>query len=203
MATCLTHLRVAEKIKERVKDVDIDYLMAGSIAPDSGGKELTHFYKGKNEDQYIDLKCFYNRHLRPENLFIRSDKTRSFYWGYYFHLIVDNLWNERYYKPMKKDYKGGDNFTYLFKQEMEALDYKYLEQHPQDNVFAKFKSMNVNLEFFNDFPPKLIYEYISKMNDYYSSLSPRAEKNTEFLDMKAIDEFIETAVMESIKTFYK
>ena len=46
MATWLTHLRVAEKIKERIRDIDLDYFMAGSIAPDSGKKEITHFCKG-------------------------------------------------------------------------------------------------------------------------------------------------------------
>jgi len=203
MATCLTHLRVAEKIKERIKDVDMDYLMAGSVAPDSGAKEMTHFYKGNNEDQYIDLRCFYNRHLRPENLFLRSDKTRSFYWGYYFHLLVDNLWNETYYKPLKKEYKGEDNFAFLLRQEMETLDFKYLEQNKQDNIFLKFKSIDVKLEFFSDFPPELIYEYISKICNYYSNLSLKSEKNMQFLDMKMLDDFIDTAVKESIKTFYK
>lgn len=203
MATCLIHLRVAEKIKERIKDIDLDYFMAGSIAPDSGGKEITHFYKNKNEEQCIDVKCFYSRHLRPENLFLRSDKTRSFYWGYYCHLIVDNLWNERYYKPAKKKYNGEGDFAQLFKQEMEVLDFKYLEQNPQNNILLKFMDLEVKLEFFTDFPPKLIYENIEKIKSYYSSSTIKTESKLNFLDMTSMERFVDDAVKELINNFYK
>jgi len=203
MATWLTHLRVAEKVKERIKDIDLDYYMAGSIAPDSGGKEITHFYKNKNEEQCIDVKCFYSRHLRPENLFLRSDKTRSFYWGYYSHLIVDNLWNERFYKPLKKKYDGEGDFGQLFKQEMEVIDFNYLEQNPQNNILQRFMESEVKLEFFTDFPPKLIYENIEKVKSYYSNLTIKADMKLNFLDMASVESFIDDAVKELIINFYK
>ena len=61
MATWLAHLRIAEKIKERIPEIDISYLMMGSIAPDSGEpdgtdrnynppKEITHFAVKKEEN---------------------------------------------------------------------------------------------------------------------------------------------------------
>jgi len=203
MATLLTHLRVAEKIKERIKDLDLDYFMAGFVAPDSGGKEITHFYKSKNEEKYIDIKCYYNRHLRPENLLPRSDKTRSFYWGYYFHLIVDNLWDELYYKPAKNRYKNIEDFTCLFNQDMNILDFEYLEQNPENNAFLTFCSINVNLEFFLDFPPALIYDNIKKVKAYYSNKDNKPNAKLQILKQEDIEEFINTAFKESINAFYK
>ncbi|NLM45003.1 MAG: hypothetical protein GX201_13515 [Clostridiales bacterium] len=203
MTTLLTHLRVAEKIKERIKDLDLDYFMAGFITPDSGGKEMTHFYKSKNQEKYIDVKCYYNRHLRPETLLHRSDKTRAFYWGYYFHLIVDNLWSEIYYKPIKKRYNCKEDFNFLFNQDMCILDFEYLEQNPENNIFLIFSSIDVNLEFFLDFPPALIYDNIKNIKAYYSNVDNKPKNNLQFLKEKDIEEFIITAVNESINAFYK
>lgn len=53
MASWLTHLRVAEKIKQKIPEIDFQYFIIGSIAPDSGepdekqrnytpSKEVTH-----------------------------------------------------------------------------------------------------------------------------------------------------------------
>ncbi len=203
MATWLTHLRIAEKIKEKIRDIDMDYFMAGSIAPDSGKKEITHFCKGTEENRYIDLKSFYNRHLRPEELFIRSDKTRSFYWGYYFHLIGDNLWNEKYLKPIIKEYKDGNSIIHMFREEMDALDFQYLEKYPENNILSKFQCMEIKLEFFNEFSPQQIYENIKKINDYYGKENHKLDREFKFLDAEAIERFIDITVGKAIAAFYE
>lgn len=213
MATWLTHLRIAEKIKEKIKDIDLDYFMAGSIAPDSGkpdktnkqyepSEEITHFCRGKDEDKYIDLKDFYNKHLRPEDLFIRSDKTRSFYWGYYFHLVGDSLWNEKYFKPMKKEYNGEGDFAYLIREEMYALDFEYLEKNPQNNILCQFETMKIKTEFFTEFSPQLIYENIEKIKDYYDKQSFKLNREYKLLNAEDIEKFIDITVEKSIEAFY-
>ncbi|MCQ1531837.1 zinc dependent phospholipase C family protein [Lutispora saccharofermentans] len=204
MATWLTHLRVAEKIKERIRDIDLDYFMAGSIAPDSGKKEITHFCKGtSDEDRYIDLNSFYNKYLRPEELFTRSDKTRSFYWGYYFHLIGDSLWNERYLRPMTKECKDGNSIIHIFREEMYALDFEYLEKNSENNILSEFQSMEIKLEFFNGFSPHQIYENIKKINDYYRKENHKLNREFKFLDAEAIERFIDITVEKAIAAFYE
>lgn len=213
MASWLTHLRIAERVKERIKDIDLDYLMAGSIAPDSGkpdetnkqyepSEEITHFCRGKDEDKFVDLKDFYNRHLKPEDLFIRSDKTRSFYWGYYFHLIADSIWHEQNIRTMKKDYKGQDDFENMIREEMLALDFEYLEKNAESNILLYFKNMDVKLDFFDEFPPKLIYDNIQRIKNYYDRESFKLNRNYILLNTEGLNEFIDMAVKKSIAVFY-
>lgn len=213
MATWLTHLRIAEKVKEKIRDIDMDYFMAGSIAPDSGkpdknsklyepSEEITHFCRGTDEEKYIELKDFYNRHLRPEDLFIRSDKTRSFYWGYYFHLIGDSIWHEKYIRSMKKEYKGEEDFTQLLREEMSALDFEYLEKNPDSNIFLQFQNMNVKLDFFNEFSPQFIYDNIEKIINYYKNESFKLNRQYKLLDTEAVEKFIDTAVKKSMAFFF-
>lgn len=213
MATWLTHLRIAQKVKENIRDIDLDYFMAGSIAPDSGkpdktnkqyepSEEITHFCRGKDEDKYIDLNSFYDRHLRPEDIFTRSDKTRSFYWGYYFHLIGDRLWHENYFKPMKEEYKGEEEFIYLLKEEMYALDFEYLEKNPENNIFSQFQTIDAKVDFFDEFSSQLIYDNIQKIKNYYEKESYKLNREYKFLDAQAIEKFIDMAVKRSISAFY-
>lgn len=91
VSTWLTHLRIAEKLKEKVHDVNLPYLLIGSIAPDSGvpdetnriyipSKEVTHckIQTGEN-DTNMDITSFFNKYMLPEKIFLKSDKTRSFF----------------------------------------------------------------------------------------------------------------------------
>ena len=66
-------------------------------------KEVTHFALKHEEDKCkIDLDAFYEKYLEPSKIFTRSDSTRSFLWGYYFHLIADCIWVEKYLLPSKR-----------------------------------------------------------------------------------------------------
>jgi len=214
MASWLTHLRIAAKIKGKIKDIDLDYLMVGSIAPDSGkldeankhyepSEEITHYCRVKDKDKYINLKDFYNSHLKPEDFFLRSDKTRSFYWGYYFHLISDSIWFEKYIEDIKKDYKGENDFLSLLREETAALDFEYLEKNSEDNVFLKFKNIDIKADFFDIFPPQLIYENIEKIKSYYEKASFKLSREYKFLDSKGIDKFIDMAAKKCMEAFYK
>ena len=114
MASWLTHLRIAEIIKQRVPEIDFPYFLIGSIAPDSGvpdesrrnytpSKEITHSSYQKDENAAdIDETVFFNNYLIPEKIMTRSDSTRSFLWGYYFHLVIDKLWLEEYFRPFRE-----------------------------------------------------------------------------------------------------
>ncbi len=205
MATWLTHLRIAEKIKERIPGISLPYLMIGSIAPDSGTpdeqrrtynppKELTHFKTLiKGDKNKIDLEAFYNKHLAPSKIITRSDKTRSFLWGYYFHLISDAHWIEHYLLPLQMTYESTEekkdkDFIDIMREETDALDFQFLKQTDYE-IIKTFKNIKADINFFNEFEPSYIKECQSRIVSYYEEV-PKEESNNKFYTKEMIDQFI-------------
>lgn len=214
LATWLTHLRIAGKVKERIPEIDLSYLMMGSIAPDSGEpdetdrnydppKEITHFAVRKEEDKCkIDLDAFYEKYLAPSKIFTRSDNTRSFLWGYYFHLITDCLWVEKYLFPNKKIYDAKNHedkdFISIMREEIYALDFLYL-QEKGTGIIESFKDIKPDLIFFNEFKPSYIYECQQKIVEYYEKDQYTLDRDYEFYNLDRIEEFINEATQKCIE----
>ena len=115
MAYWMTHLRVAEALLRLLpQDISLPHYYAGAIAPDCGrteydengtphylpGRVVTHWLK-KDEalDRYlIDFEGFYHS-LMPA---AADAEARSFYWGYYIHLVTDAMWQEQVLRPRRK-----------------------------------------------------------------------------------------------------
>lgn len=209
MATWLTHLRIAEKIKERIPGISLPYLMIGSIAPDSGTpdeqqrnynppKELTHFKTVINGNKNkIDLEAFYNKYLAPSKIINRSDKTRSFLWGYYFHLIADSHWVEKYLNPLQKDYdhqlEGEDkDFIDIMREETDALDFEFLKQTEYE-LINKFKDIKVDINFFNEFEPSYIKECQGRIVSYYEQKQNPDISGNRFYTEEKLETFITEA----------
>ncbi|MGB7604037.1 MAG: hypothetical protein WBL93_01035 [Lutisporaceae bacterium] len=205
MATWLTHLRIAEKIKEKIVDIRLSYLMLGSIAPDSGvpdetyrnynpSKEVTHFATKEKEMEgksIIDLEGFYEKHLAPSKILTRSDNTRSFLWGYYFHLITDDKWIE-FIAPYKQTYeeeKQEEDFVSAMRDEMYSLDFLHLDHNSYD-IIEKFKNIDANVNFFNEFESSYIYECQKRIIDYYEKERYVLEREYRFFSSEKIDGFI-------------
>ncbi len=214
MATWLTHLRIAEKIKEKIVDITMSYLMLGSIAPDSGvpdetyrnynpSKETTHFETIKNQikgKSKINLEVFYEKHIAPSKILTRSDNTRSFLWGYYFHLITDGQWIEfvaSYKQIYEEENHENKDFISIMKEEMYALDFLYLDQNGYD-ILEKFKEINVNVNFFNEFEPSYIYECQKRIIDYYEKERYVLEREYRFFSMEKIDRFIDEVAQQCV-----
>ena len=182
LATWLAHLRIAEKVKERIPEIDLSYLMMGSIAPASGKpdqvdknydppKEITHFeVKGDGDKYKIDLDAFFEKYLAPSKIFTRSDNTRSFLWGYYFHLLADSIWMEKYLLPNQRIYEAEKHeekdFINILHKEIYALDFMYLQQKG-NAIIENFKDIKPDLTFFNEFEPSHIYECQKRIAEYY------------------------------------
>jgi hypothetical protein len=214
LATWLAHLRIAEKVKERIPEIDISYLMMGSIAPDSGEpdetdrkydppKEVTHFSVKQEEDKCkIDLDAFYEKYLAPSKIFTRSDNTRSFLWGYYFHLITDCIWVEKYLLPNQKIYDAENHedkdFISVMREEAYALDFLYLQQKG-NAIIESFKDIKLDLGFFNEFEPSYIYECQKKIAEYYEKNQYTLDRDYRFYSLDIIEEFINEATQKCIE----
>jgi hypothetical protein len=217
LATWLTHLRIAEKVKERIPGINLYYLMVGSVAPDSGApdetgrvynppKEITHFSQKSESDSVIDLEAFREKYLLPSKIITRSDKTRSFLWGYYFHLIADRLWVEKYLLPYKKLYDAAthDNkdFVEYMKEEIYALDFIYLKNNGGE-ILQRFKDSKTDINFFNEFEPSYIYECQQKIVDYYEKYQYTLNRDFEFYNSELIDEFVQEVTQKCIEALLK
>lgn len=209
MASWLTHLRVAEKIKQKVSEIDFPYLIIGSIAPDSGvpdesqrnytpSKEVTHCrYQKDDVTAGMDETVFFDNYLVPEKIMTRSDSTRSFLWGYYFHLIVDKLWLEEYFRPFQKSYESefedpDKDFVDFIREEMFSLDFEYLKEKGTE-LIEELKSFDGNINFFYEFDSDYIYECKNRIVDFYSGEPLHLDRECKYLTPRIIEEFIAKA----------
>lgn len=217
MATWLTHLRIAEKVKERIPGIALPYLMIGSIAPDSGipdetsriynpSKEITHFSTKVDDKRNINLEAFFEKYLAPSIIITRSDKTRSFLWGYYFHLIADRIWIDEYLLPNKKRYDVENHedkdFIDVMREEIYALDFLYLQQNGNE-IIQKFKEIKADLNFFNEFEPSYIYDCQQRIVDYYEKKQYTLQRDYKYYDLEKINDFVLESAQKSINVLLK
>ena len=214
MASWLTHLRVAEKIKQKIPEIDFPYFLIGSIAPDSGvsdekqrnytpSKEITH-YRYQKDDSISDMddSVFFDSYLKPEKIMTRSDSTRSFLWGYYFHLITDKLWLEEYFMPLKIQYenesdKGDKDFVDFIREEMVSLDFEYLELEGME-LINQLKDFNGNISFFSEFDSDYIYECKDRIAGFYSGEPINLNREHKYLTLQKIEDFVVKAAEKCI-----
>lgn len=206
MASWLTHLRVAEKIKQKVSGIDFSYFIIGSIAPDSGmpdesqrsytpSKEITHCRYQKNDAiADMDESVFFDNYLVPGKIITRSDSTRSFLWGYYFHLITDKLWLEEYFRPFQKNYEiefqnPDKDFVDFIREEMFSLDFEYLKENGSELV-DQMKNFDGNINFFYEFDSDYIYECKNRIVDIYRGEPLGLDREYKYLNPQILEEFI-------------
>lgn len=97
MAGWITHLWIADKVLERVQDLDRRGFCVGSIAPDCNvenadwsaftpPREVTHWMNSEHKVAQ-DCERFYD--CMVEGRAFESVEERSFFLGYYAHLVAD------------------------------------------------------------------------------------------------------------------
>ena len=196
MASWLTHLRIAEKIKQKIKDIDLSYLMVGSSAPDAA------LLNTAKSDSLPSKEEFYSKHLIPEKLFLRSDMTRSFLWGYYFNLLTDQLWTEQFVKPLSTDYAEKYQnpekcFSDFIEEEQTAIDFTFLKENGY-GLLEAFKNSEINLSYFNDFDQDGLPELKDRIMSYYNKNNLVIDSEYEYLNKELMDGFVNMAAENCI-----
>jgi hypothetical protein len=144
MGTWISHLRIAEQLLTLIPQLDETAFIYGNLAPDSGlpnadwtafdpPKEVTHFLKpGEDEGCITDLE-FYRCYLA--DLAADDQRRYSFVWGYFMHLLCDNLWSKRIVSASKRDFaqllaERGYEAWGILKDDWYGLDVIYVREHP-------------------------------------------------------------------------
>ena len=162
MASWMIHLRIADKLLDRIPGLSpIEFIM-GNMAPDSGvpnedktafspDPRVSHFRTDDGTDKkQIDLDAYRDRYFSPELRAGYNDRQYAFYLGYYIHLLTDCLWSDKIAYPAVKKF-GKDNMAWI-KENWYALDFLYLRNRPGFRAFRAYLGsvgfVNTYLDFF-------------------------------------------------------
>ena len=106
MATWMVHLRVAEQMLEVFPGLEQQEFIVGSIAPDSGvpNEDWSVFTPDTNTSHFktdgeIDIPKFLKKYMTGERWAAYGEKEKSFFLGYYVHLLTDELWRDEVAYP--------------------------------------------------------------------------------------------------------
>lgn len=150
MAPWIVHLRVAENLLRDIPGLDASQFAVGSVAPDSGVPDdrwenftppstVSHFQDSADVHRSCRDLDLYRQHLKPLDP-ASSVNEVSFLWGYFFHLLADNLWSIQIGRPTHEghaaQFDADKNFIWEVKKDWYGLDFLYLRENP-DNFFSR------------------------------------------------------------------
>ena len=167
MANWLTHLRISEKVMKKLNlTVDNERYFVGSIAADSGvvvydeigkrsfnpSREISHW-----TDNFPDwgmtfhYERFYDAYVRHEIDF----NKKSFYLGYFIHLITDAIWMELVARPVIERFETYEEYTTKAAKQYRAdlfdVDLIFLMNNPQFRPLELLKTIkNFNYQLKRD-----------------------------------------------------
>ncbi len=99
MATWITHLMIADRVLERLPELNRQGFCVGNIAPDCNvenadwtaftpSREVTHWMQGERK-KASDCDAFCEEYILKRMANIRSSEEYAFLLGYYSHLLTD------------------------------------------------------------------------------------------------------------------
>lgn len=167
MASWIVHLRIAENLLAKFPELDESQFAIGNIAPDSGLPDEkwekfsppitgTHFCEDKWFSTCSDLG-FFRKYIQGLDLKI-DHKRSSFLWGYFCHLVTDNLWNEireTTYKKYKKEFDADKDFVWEVKNDWYGLDHVYVREFPFSLFWRKFINCVYQADYLAFLPEKM------------------------------------------------
>lgn len=106
MATWMVHLRIADGIMKEIPKLERQEFIMGNIAPDSGvpNEDWSVFTPHTNVSHFktdgeITIPLFRDKYMNKELWAGYSEREKSFFLGYYVHLLTDVLWKENIVDP--------------------------------------------------------------------------------------------------------
>lgn len=207
MASWMIHFRIADGIIDSIKAVDAEKFIVGNIAPDCGElsedgksykplKYITHWQNPQNKKESLKEE-FFSRYL--SDTYINSEK--SFYLGYYIHLITDILWKKHIYIPTKEKYLSSFNTESELNSKIKAdwgdLDHLFLRDNPDFRALKIFQGIKVfpNV-YFNYYSNTAFESKITEITSVYKTISNNLNREFPFLNKQQADDFVVKAVKE-------
>ena len=220
MDTWICHLRIAEKLLERIDKLDPEMFAIGNIAPDSGmpdekwetfipPKEISHFGRETETWGIADLD-FYRQYV--QNVSPNETARYSFLLGYFFHLVTDNLWGSEVWKSHKEKYadwlkRDKDEFVLETKRDWYGLDFIYVRDYPESLFWKVFLHCRYETSYLDFMPIKAIEERIAYIQEFYQrtdkAVQARYMRKYIYLPKARMDQFVEDAVETLMQAYEK
>ncbi|RPI85469.1 MAG: hypothetical protein EHM41_10835 [Chloroflexi bacterium] len=215
MASWIVHLRIAELLLEKIPGLDPSSFAVGNIAPDSGmpdekwetftpPTEVTHIIPERGSNMCADL-LFYRKYLVEDPLAHRrgekDGKRASFLWGYFSHLVTDNLWRVEIGLPTQEKYKeqfeADKDFIWEVKKDWYGLDFLYVREHPNSLFWRVFLNCSYNENYLDFLLIEGVQDRIRYIQDYYRRDDEKIEaalrRPFEYLSKQRMDRFVDEA----------
>lgn len=220
MATWIVHLRIAERLLERLAGLDESAFALGNIAPDSGIPDekwehfeppprVTHFQIEDARFRSEDLR-FYRLHLAPLNVAEVDRELFSIRLGYFFHLITDNLWYQQVGRPSmqrwRADFSGDSAFWNEIKGDWYGLDHAYVRAHPEALFWRVFVHCRYERDDLPFLPPAAVRRQLAYIQDWYRSddaeISAMLARPLVYLSQAQVDTFVDES-SETLSEIYR
>ena len=217
MASWMVHLRVADKLLERIKGIAETEFIVGNIAPDSGvpnedwtvyvpSSEVSHFKTYPEDGKVrIDVKSYLEQYFTAEQRTGYSREQYSFYLGYLTHLLTDLEWITHIYNPSIARYPEAyaeDSYKLLWtlKKDWYDLDFLYLKKHPDFRAFRIYENavgfVNTYMDIFAIDAFDNRREYIT---GFYRGGRKDIEREYQYLTEVRAEQFVEDCVEAVLK----
>lgn len=210
MASWMVHLRIADKLLDRIPGLAPIEFIVGNIAPDSGvpnadwsaftpNTTISHF---KTPEKKAGPELFAAKYFTPEQQNAYDSRTYAFYLGYLTHLTTDVLWSERIALPTLRQYAKEDapdreEFIWKIKEDWYDLDFKYLQDHPGFRAFRVYLgAVGFRNEFMEEFSENAFDNRRQYITEFYLQGKDNLDRDYPFLPEQEMDAFVNEAVRE-------
>jgi hypothetical protein len=219
MATWIVHLRLAEALLDPIGGLDAAAFALGNIAPDSGipdekwekftpPPEVTHFAGSTSGGNLADLD-FYRRYLAGADRAALGAARFSFLWGYFCHLVTDNLWAQQIGRPTQarfaSEFAGDAQFIWKIKEDWYGLDYIYVRDHPASLFWRVFRNCTVSQSYLDFLPLEALrqrVEYIQAMYQRHDAEVQAAYLRPYiYLSQSEVDRFVAGASQQLYRIY--
>mgnify|MGYP002620917905 CR=1 FL=1 len=208
MASWMIHLRIADRLMDRIPDLDETAFVMGNIAPDSGvpnadwsayhpPKAVSHYKTKSGDETFFDVDRFLRDYFFLKLIRSYSLRRFSFFLGYYVHLLTDIDWTLKIYRPMialhvEHGTEEKNAFIWKMKQDWYDLDFRFLEEHPDFRTFRIYEQASC---FSNDFMDIFSKDAFDNRREYicgfYHGQHGELYREYPYLSPEQADAFVE------------
>ena len=219
MASWMVHLRIADKLLDKIPGLSPIEFIVGNIAPDSGvpnadwsafspPTKISHF---KTESNKADPDAFAAKYWTEEKRASYNEREYAFFLGYLSHLLTDVAWVEEIYYPSKVKFADllaadPDNFIWKLKEDWYDLDFKYLRDRPGFRVFrAYLGAVGFRNDFMEEFAPDAFDNRRQYITDFYLQGRENLDREYPYLTEAEMDAFTDRtakAIFDILHTKY-
>ena len=205
MASWMIHLRIADKLLDKIPDLaPIEFIM-GNMAPDSGvpnedwsafspSTAVSHYRvdDGKGR-KLIEVHRYEQDFFTPELRKSYNDQQYSFYLGYYTHLLTDVLWSELITWPVREKFPSASWDE--IKEDWYDQDFLYIKKHPGFRAFrAYLGSVGFVNRYMDFFAPDAFDNRREYITSFYLQEQENLDREYRYLTEEDANKFVEDAI---------